>query len=295
MIKEFPHFIPVDLTIRAEINDILRVNPVSASEYNFTNLFAWAPAYGYQAASLRGGLIFLRNTGDDISMLQPVGVTEPVKALTEMISYLHDKSIDPRIERVGKILLKPMIYQDLMLPRIATSLITFICQMILIHLPGQKYHDKKNLVSQFKRKYNTEYLAMTAELARKAVDFAEEWCEQHECDEDEGLFAEKMAVMQMLENFSALQIDGGVLVENGEIIAFSLGEQHTADTYVIHAEKGISGYIGIYQAMNQKFSAANVKSLYINREQDIGVPGLRRSKESYNPIRMGKKYTIRHK
>jgi hypothetical protein len=295
MIKQFPEFTPVDLTCRAEIKDCFRVNPVSASEYNFSNLFAWAPTCGYHVASFNNGLLFLRDTGDDITTLQPVGVTEPVIAIEEILKYLQGRSADPRIERVGEDFLQANDLSAFDITEDRDQFDYIYLADDLINLPGQKYHDKKNLISQFDKKYKCEYKAMNAEIARLTIDFAEFWCEKRECDEDEGLSAEKIAVMRMLENFDELQITGGVLIENTDIIAFALGEQHTTDTFVIHVEKGIPGYTGIYQAMNQKFAAANAKSLYINREQDIGVPGLRRAKESYNPIKMGKKYIIRNK
>ncbi len=293
MIKKFPDFTPVDLLLRDEINETFLVNPVSASEYNFTNLFAWAPSCGYHVASLDGGIVFLRDTGDDITTLQPVGVSKPVDVLNEILDYLKCRSADPRIERVGQDFVNNVDLSAFSVTEDRDQFDYIYLAEDLINLPGQKYHDKKNLIAQFEKKYNCEYRVMTAESAKDAIDFAEFWCEKRECDEDEGLSAEKIAVMRMLENFELLGIDGGMLVDNNDIIAFALGEQHTKDTYVIHVEKAIPGYVGIYQAMNQQFAAGNAKSLYLNREQDIGIPGLRRAKESYNPVMMGKKFSIR--
>ncbi len=281
--------------MRTEINELFHKNPVAASEYNFTNIFAWAPSCGYHIATLRGGAIFLRDTGDDVTMLQPVGVSDPLLAVTEMLDYLKMRSANPQIHRVGEAFLQTNELSAFNVIEDRDNFDYIYLAEDLKQLPGQRYHDKKNLIAQFDRKYNCEYKVMDAELARKSIDFAEYWCEKRECDEDEGLSAEKKAVMRMLENFIELQIKGGVLIDNNDIIAFALGEQHTANTFVIHVEKAIPGYIGIYQAMNQKFAAENAKSLYINREQDIGVPGLRRAKESYNPVKMGKKYIIGNK
>jgi hypothetical protein len=294
MLKLFPDFVPVDLNIRGEINEIFRVNPVSASEYNFTNLFAWAPTCGYHAARLDGGLVLLRDTGEDVTTLQPVGVADPVKAINDILRYLKCHSADPRIERVGEEFINSYDLTSFSITEDRDQFDYIYLSDDLVNLPGAKFHDKKNLVAQFEKKYNCEYRVMNAESAKETIDFAEFWCEKRECDEDEGLSAEKIAVLRMLNNFSELEIDGGILVENGNIIAFALGEQHTADTYVIHVEKGIPGYTGIYQAINQRFAIANAKSEYVNREQDIGVPGLRRAKESYNPVKMGRKYTLRN-
>jgi len=75
--------------------------------------------------------------------------------------------------------------------------------------------------------------------------------------------------------------------------AVTLGEALNPETFVIHVEKANGALIGIYQAINQAFAAAAAAPYpYVNREQDVGVPGLRKAKESYHPCVLVKKWTL---
>ena len=97
-------------------------------------------------------------------------------------------------------------------------------------------------------------------------------------------------------NFGALGICGGAIVVNGAIVAFSLGEALNRETLVVHAEKADSKLTGLYQLINNQFSAHEARGFtYVNREQDLGVAGLRKAKESYQPIRLVEAYKIRRR
>src|SRR4030067_2075308 len=97
----------------------------------------------------------------------------------------------------------------------------------------------------------------------------------------------------MLNNFSVLNIKGGAIRTGGKIAAITLGEKISPDTFVIHVEKATPEIPGLYQIINQEFlmhEAGNCR--FVNREQDLGIQGLRNAKMSYNPIRFVKKYKI---
>jgi len=121
----------------------------------------------------------------------------------------------------------------------------------------------------------------------------DEWCLLKDCQHKDGLAKEREAIKHMLENFEYLNIRSGIIEVDSKIIAVSLGEALNSETFVVHIEKANSNFTGIYQTINQMFcnnEAAGYK--YINREQDLGVPGLRKAKESYHPYKMVKKYTL---
>ena len=93
--------------------------------------------------------------------------------------------------------------------------------------------------------------------------------------------------------FGELDYRGGAIVINGKVEAFALGEPLNEDTVVIHIEKANPDIPGLYAAINQLFCRhvwSHMK--YVNREQDLGVEGLRKAKESYYPHHMVRKYTI---
>ncbi|MGC8912369.1 MAG: phosphatidylglycerol lysyltransferase domain-containing protein [Thermoplasmata archaeon] len=95
-----------------------------------------------------------------------------------------------------------------------------------------------------------------------------------------------------MKDYSALEFIGFAVLLDGDVIGFTIGEQLNRETVVVHFEKGDYRYPGIYQYINQKFADAMLgKFKYINREQDLGIPGLRKAKESYHPIAMVEKFT----
>ena len=98
----------------------------------------------------------------------------------------------------------------------------------------------------------------------------------------------------MLHAWGSLKsLEGGALLVDGEMAAYTIGERLAPDTLLIHFEKGSPGYKGIYQAVNQMFvEQAQGTCQWVNREQDLDNEGLRKAKMSYNPVDFIKKYTL---
>ena len=166
----------------------------------------------------------------------------------------------------------------------------------LINLSGNKYHRKKNHLNQFIKNHAFEYHPLNAELVKRVLGMQETWCQIRECVLKPDLLAEDFAVREALTHFEELGYQGGAILINSVVEAFSLGEPLNEDTAVIHIEKANPDVLGLYAAINQLFCLnAWSKVTYINREQDMGVEGLRKAKESYYPHHMVNKYTVRPK
>jgi hypothetical protein len=162
-------------------------------------------------------------------------------------------------------------------------------------LAGRKYSKKRNHINQFLRYYEYDYQPLTPELVSGCIDLAEVWCEQRLCEEDISLQHEFCGISDALHNLDYLEMDGGTIVIDGKIQAFALGERLNNNVAVVHIEKANPEYRGIYPMMTREFSAHRWMNTvkYINREQDVGEPGLRRAKESYYPDHLVEKYEIR--
>ena len=114
-----------------------------------------------------------------------------------------------------------------------------------------------------------------------------------ECVEKPELLAEDFAIYEALTRFEDLDYRGGAILINAAVEAFSLGEMLNPETAVIHIEKANPEIPGLYAAINQRFcQEAWSEAKFINREQDMGVEGLRAAKESYLPSHMVNKYTV---
>ncbi len=111
-----------------------------------------------------------------------------------------------------------------------------------------------------------------------------EWCRQAGCSDDAELYDESCAVEQAFKHYDALGLTGGLLRAGGQVIAFTMGEALSEDTFVVHVEKAYYDIQGAYQMINQQFAQASMEGFrYVNREDDAGDEGLRKAKLSYYP------------
>ena len=145
------------------------------------------------------------------------------------------------------------------------------------------------------RPLRLEYRRLTEEMLPSCLSLAEEWlCYRWDHEEElPSLVAEFAALRELFANYSALGMTGGAILIAGKLQAFEIGERLNPETLVIHLEKASSDFHGLYQAISQVFCEQEAARFrYINREQDLGLPGLRRAKESYYPHHMVKKYVV---
>ena len=157
----------------------------------------------------------------------------------------------------------------------------------LATLSGKKFHNKRNHVSKFKKLYVFEYEKINRENIKDIYVFIEEWFNINGCIE-----SEKTAIYKCLDHYEELGLLGGVIKVNTKIIAFTIGEKINSDTFLIHFEKAFKSYSGAYSIINLEFSKIlyTLGFKYINREEDLGIPGLRKAKLSYNPLMLIRKY-----
>lgn len=164
----------------------------------------------------------------------------------------------------------------------------------LIELKGRKFHNKKNHVNGFRKTYsNYQYVPMTAEMTDECIAFMVEWCNERGCVKGDSIDCERNAIVEAMNHFTTLGFRGGAIYIEGKMAAFTFGEVSNDDTAVIHVEKGLSAFKGIYGVINQEFCAHEWQHVtFINREEDMGIEGLRKAKESYNPVKMIEKYGV---
>ena len=174
----------------------------------------------------------------------------------------------------------------------------------LIELSGRKFHKKKNHLNRFYLQYpNVCFESLGAENIEEVLRINNQWFkasmeakqgDSKQGENDKGLYYENLGINDALANFETLGLSGGLLRNEGEIIAFSFGEMLDSKMALIHIEKANIAFSGAYQAINQallKHKFAN--SLYANREEDLGIEGLRKAKLSYQPSFLLEKYDAR--
>ncbi len=120
-------------------------------------------------------------------------------------------------------------------------------------LKGRHYAKKKNRVSNFKKSYEYSYESINEDNINEVIDFQEKWYKIHSESGEEILKNENEGILNLLKNFDKLDLKGGFLKINNQIIAYSLGEALTDKMVLIHTEKALIDYIGSYQAINMIF------------------------------------------
>ena len=156
----------------------------------------------------------------------------------------------------------------------------------LTTLKGKKFQPKRNHINKFKNRYKYTYLPITPDIVPQCMEVEKIWCKANLNEKDEeALSQEHRSMVFAMKHFDELGLMGGAIVVDEKIIAFTYGSPINGNTFGIHVEKADVSYEGIFSVINQEFaSQIQEQYIYINREEDLGLPGLRKSKLSYNPV-----------
>ena len=297
---EFPEFKPIELEDRDVIQKILDRYQPQTSEWTFTNLFIWRSHYGFEWSVYGDWLLVLCTTDNNGSCaLQPMGSSPRLEAVRKLLNFLQDekKEREPRIERADQVLVSEIKEATGLIIQPTRDHFDYVYRTEdLIGLAGRKYHSKRNHISKFRRNHSFTYAPLSSDYVKGCLELAEGWCQFRRCEEDMNLMDEWEAVREALNYYSALNLQGGVLTINDRVEAFTLGELLNDHTAVVHIEKANPEIRGLYAVINQKFCEEVWRAVpFINREQDLGEPGLRTAKLSYRPHHLEEKFRIRHR
>lgn len=163
----------------------------------------------------------------------------------------------------------------------------------LAQLKGNRYSKKRNLIKQFQRNYVDAGKVVVEPIAAQSVEdclvFLEEWCRERDCDADDqmDLACEKQAAINTLTHFGALGVKGILLRIDGKVNAFGVSAPLTRDMATLQYEKAFSSIKGLYQYFDNACARMLFNGYtYLNKESDMGIPGLAKAKRSYHPVKM---------
>ncbi len=296
-------FKPISLSDQKIFQAYLSQCPQVTSDYSFVNVWGWAPAYDLQWAQT-DELVWLRQKQPSLQYWSPVGNWKTVDWPRYFDRFPVLKSLIVRVpEPLARIW--ESVFGEMVSASPDRDQFDYIYDaQELATLKGNRFHKKRNLLYQFQKKYDYQYVEMVPEFVDAAMAMQNNWCTWRECDSDVQLANENQAIAKVLSHWEELDgIIGGCILVKNEMVAYTIGERLSNDTLVVHFEKGSTDYKGVYQAMNQMFVAHEASDLSdsadsepgitrVNREQDLGDTGLRKSKESYHPIELLKKYRV---
>lgn len=164
---------------------------------------------------------------------------------------------------------------------------------------GKALHGKKNHCNRFEAENDWDFVPLTRELIPGCLDMLDLWSEENAGRLDESIAYEHDAIIRAFAAFEQLGLEGGVLRVSGRIVGFTVGEFACRDTFNVHFEKAEAEINGAYpmvcRELTRMLMAKYPELVYMNREDDMGFESLRRSKLSYKPEYLLKKYTARWK
>lgn len=289
-------FKQLELADKAVIDAYLSAQRIESSELTFLTFYIWRKVFNVRFAEHSGCLVVEFKDNDYPPSLRfPMGSGDKKTALKSACSYYKQQGLEPKVYGMTKDMLEQLleIYPDKFIIKPMRDYFDYVYETEkLTSLPGRALHSKRNHVNKFKRTYNYKYEPMTSADADEIITEYDNWLSKHDVDMDYYLEGERQSIGDILRNFDALGCQGAKLYADGKLCAFTIGEQLNSDTAVIHIEKADIDFNGAYAAMNQLFAENQWSHLkYINREDDFGVPGLRRAKKSYRPVFMIEKYS----
>ena len=280
MVPDYPNLTKLRLDMRPVLHPLFQQLPEGISEFTFANLYLFRDTHSYHIAKLSDNLFLI--TGDDAGspfFMLPFGLPQSellgdfFHKLTSMKCVSESQAAELR--QMGHVVSEDRDNFDYL-----------YLQRDLAELSGRKFHKKRSLIKAFVSNYAYEGRPLLEEYMGDAFQILDAWRQGRD---DPGDYN---AAKEALERMEELQLCGGIYYVDDRPAAYSLGEELACGTsFVIHFEKAVSNYKGLWQFINQAFaSILPAKYTTINREQDLGNEGLRRAKLSYKPVGFVKKY-----
>jgi hypothetical protein len=284
---------------RQWVMDLSARSNLRSADFSYGTIFCWSDPIGLKVARFNDRLLTRFTINGETMYTYPVGsgelkpAVEAIKADAEMLgAKFKMKSITRDVlEEVENLFQqKPKLW-------FSEDFSDYVYKAeSLANLSGRKMHQKKNHVNRFMSENKWSFEPIDSGNIDECHEMAANWFVDAEEERDNsGYLGEIRAIRKTLDNYFGIGFDGGLIRVNGEISAFTIGEMISKDTMVTHYEKASPHVNGAYTIINQQFAKYMMEKypelVYINREEDMGLEGLRQAKRSYHPEFMVDKFT----
>ena len=257
--------------------------PPNHSGEVFTTMVSWGHYVEYRYAALENTFIILSKDKNGILFHQPVGKYNADLINQVMKLTVKEDVVFGFIKTEEKKLLISQ-FPSLVFVQDRDFFDYVYRSSDLADLPGTKYGKIRNRLHKFTKNHTYTVEDISEKNIEEINEFLKRWCLWKDCASDELLENERKAIVYAMAHFFDLGLSGLALRIKEVIEAIAVFEQMNKDTVVVHFEKGSPKYDGIYKAINME-TAKRVQNLvpFIDREEDLGIPGLRQAKLSYQP------------
>lgn len=283
-------FRPIDLAVFSLLRSYTLGSAMQNCDYAIPNLFCWQFLYGTEYAELSGYLLIRFHFGAKrkLAYMAPVGhgnLADVIALLSADAAACGEDLCLCGVSDTMKCDLERLSPDFEFHFTVDRDLCDYIYERSsLSALSGKVLQPKRNHVNKFRRLYPCyEYRILSVPDFPACLSLMRKWMDaQPSTDETAN---EYQAVQYAFSHYAELELLGGILLVDGRVIAFTYGSPVNADTFVVHVEKADVDYEGAYTMINKCFvDSLPEQYVYVNREEDMGIDGLRRAKLSYHPV-----------
>lgn len=290
-------FKKVELEHKGLIVPYYQEKNIPSAKYSFANTFVWRNIYNLEFCEHKNFLYFKTSYyKNKPTFMLPIGKGDLEKALSFLQDYCKAEQVSLRIYGIYEKDKESVIQifgnnANLILQPDESDYI--YKRENLEKLSGKKYHGKRNHIARFKDK-EWHYEAITEENIPACIKMHRQWISSNNiCLTDIPVLEETCASYQAFRYFHDLDLEGGILYQEDQIVGYTMGKPLTKDAFVVHFEKAFAEIQGAYPTINQEFVLHNMQEYdYVNREEDTGDEGLRKAKMSYHPAFLLDEYVL---
>jgi len=287
-------FKAVELSDKVVFDKHYKMFPQLHSDYLFSTMMCWKHYMKYYYVLIDNSIIIMTEQGNNVKLRPPIG--KPSADLDMLaIKFALEECTDPPYSMIDSNAKKRLLDQ---FPKLDFTPHREFFEYIYLatdlrDLKGKNYLKIRNQLNHFKKHNEYSIQPITSENMQEVNKFLNRWCLWRDCDKDIILKNEKDAVLYSIDHFFELDLSGIIIIIYGNIEAAAIFETQNENTAVIHFEKAIPDFKGLYQAINQETAKILAEThKFINRESDMGIPGLRVAKEKYHPHHMVEVYHL---
>ena len=297
-----PELLRVSLELSDALDRYCKTENSRSADYSFANIYMWDERFCQSVALCGDRLVTLLHRKGETYFAFPIGSGSLDPAFSFMREYCRENGIPLR--------LCGLLHEHVqMLNEYCPSGFEFsedrdysdyiYLTEKLAEYPGRHLHSKRNFCNRFEAEHDWKYVPMTKELLGECRELLDSWLHDSAERLTDDISYETSAITRCFDSFELLKLEGGVLYADGRPVGFTVGEVISEDTYCTHFEKAFSDLDGAYPMLCRECARQIQKEhpeiSYVNREDDMGNPSLRRSKLSYKPESILIKYLASEK
>ncbi len=286
----------IQISDKKWIDDLLARSDFMGCEYSFANNMAWRRLSDSVITRYKDFYIVGSIDCDEPFFTYPAGEGDIFELIDELKAYLKPtgkKLVISSVSKENVQLFKEKFGEKITVEGDEGHFDYIYNAEDLRNMSGKKFHSKRNHIKRFKENNLWEFRPLTEDLFDKCIEFAVNSYNLNKDYDDFSAVCEQFAIHTFFENYKIFGLTGGVLFANDELVGFTIGEKINSDTFVVHIEKARGDIQGAYPTLCNEFAKTLSDDIrFINREEDLGIEGLRKSKRSYNPAFLLEKYVV---